>query len=229
VDFYPEGDLIWLEADTLIRQQTQGAKSLDDFCKAFYGGTTSAPEIIPYTYADIVQALNQIAPYDWKNFFQARVYEITDHAPLGGIENAGWRLAWTNAVPPLLKLREDQRKYTDLTYSLGFSLSSDGGVGDVLPGSPADMAGIIQGMKLVAVEGRAWSAKLLRDAVSAAATNREPITLLTVNNDYYQTFPVNYHGGEKYPVLERDPAKPDLLNEIIKPLTAEPAENSGSK
>jgi predicted metalloprotease with PDZ domain len=90
----------------------------------------------------------------------------------------------------------------------------------VLPGSPADQAGIIHGMKLVAVDGRAWSAKRLRDAVKSAATNSAPVTLLTMEDDYYQTFTMNYHGGEKYPVLERDSSKPDLLAEIIKPLTA---------
>jgi len=219
VDFYPEGDLIWLEADTLVRQQTQGKKSLDDFCKLFHGGENSAPRVSPYTYDDVVETLNAVVPYDWNNFFQTRVYEIAEHAPLGGIENGGWRLAWTNDVPPLLKIRETQRKFTDLNYSLGFSLSSEGDVGDVLPGSPADQAGINQGMKLVAVDGRAWSVKLLRDAVKTAATNSAPITLLTEDSDYYQTFTVDYHGGEKYPILERNPSKPDLLDEIIKPLT----------
>jgi len=220
VDFYPEGDLIWLEADTVIRQQTHGRKSLDDFCKQFHGGENSGPKVVPYRYEHVVRTLNEIAPYDWKDFFQKRIYEITAHAPVGGIENGGWRLAWTNGVPPLLKIREDQRKFTDLDYSLGFTLGTDGGFSDVLPGSPADQAGIIHGMKLVAVDGRAWSAKRLRDAVKSAATNSAPVTLLTMEDDYYQTFTMNYHGGEKYPVLERDSSKPDLLAEIIKPLTA---------
>ena len=99
IDFYPEGDLIWLEADTLVRQQTGGKKSLDDFCRAFFGGKNSAPQVVPYGYDDVVRALNAIAPGDWKAFFQQRVYAITPHAPLGGIINGGWRLAWTNEVP----------------------------------------------------------------------------------------------------------------------------------
>ncbi len=221
VDFYPEGDLIWLEADTIIRQQTSGKKSLDDFCKKFHGGESSAPKVVPYTYDDVVQTLNNIAPYDWKSFFQARVYEINVHAPLGGIENGGWRLGWTNDLPPYLKIREDQRKYTDMNYSLGFSLSPEGSIGDVLPESPADKAGIVQGMKLVAVDGRAWSVKLLRAAVTTAATNSAPVALLTEDQDYYQTYTLDYHGGEKYPMLERNASKPDLLDDIIKPLTPE--------
>jgi predicted metalloprotease with PDZ domain len=226
VDFYSEGDAIWLEADTLIRQQTKGRKSLDDFCKAFHGGTNSAPRVVPYQYDDVVRTLNDIAPYDWNGFFQKRVYEITEHAPQGGVENAGWRLAWTNGVPPQLKLREDQSKFSNLNYSLGFSVGTDGDIGDVLPGSPADRAGVFQGMKLIAVNGRAWSGQLLRAAVATAATNQAPVALLTELNDYYQTFSISYHGGEKYPILARNLAAPDLLAEILKPLVPEPATNS---
>ena len=221
-DFYPEGDLIWLEADTIIRQQSHGKKSLDAFCRKFYGGDNSAPKVVPYSYDDVVKALNEIAPYDWKSFFQQRIYEIAPRAPLAGIENAGWRLAYTNELPALLKLREGQRKFTDLTYSLGISLGAEGGIRDVLPGTPADQAGIGIGMKLIAVNGRAWSPELLRSAVKLAATNSAPLELLVVNKDYYQTCTLSYHGGEKYPYLERDASKPDLLEAIVKPLTPEP-------
>ena len=228
VDFYPEGDLIWLEADTRIRQQTQGRKSLDDFCKKFHGGESTAPKVIPYSLEDVVKTLNDIAPGDWKKFFDERVYAITPRAPLGGIENGGWRLAYTNEVPPLLKTREGQRKMTDLNYSLGFTLGTDGGIGEVIPASPADKAGIIQGNKLVAVNGRGWTAKILLEAIKTATTNRAPIELLMQRDDLYSTAKVIYHGGEKYPVLQRVASKPDLLAAIIKPLTPEPATNSVS-
>jgi predicted metalloprotease with PDZ domain len=229
VDFYPEGDLIWLEVDTLIRQQTEGKKSLDDFCKKFHGGGSSAPKVVPYDFDDVVNTLNEVAPSDWKQFFQDRVYAITPHAPLGGIENGGWTLAYTNEVPALLKAREGQRKYTDMNYSLGISLGSDGGISDVIPGSPADAAGFGPAMKLVAVNGRAWSAKILRDAVKNATTNSAPIELLVQFNDFYKTYSLDYHEGEKYPYLERNPAKPDLIADIVKPLTPEPAADSAGK
>jgi predicted metalloprotease with PDZ domain len=229
-DFYPEGDLIWLEADVRIRQQTHGEKSLDDFCKAFHGGESGAPKVVPYTYDDVVNALNKIAPGDWNSFFQQRIYDITPHAPLGGIENGGWHLAYTNGLPALLKTRESQRKFTDMSYSIGLNLGKDDQINDVLPGTPADAAGIGGGMKLMAVNGRAWSADILRTAVKTAATNSAPIELLVENGDYYQTFRLDYHGGEKYPVLVRDSSKPDVLDEVIKPLTSEPAGNaSGGK
>jgi predicted metalloprotease with PDZ domain len=219
-DFYPEGDLIWLEADTIIRQQTHGEKSLDNFCKLFHGGQSGPPKVVPYTYDDVINALNQIAPYDWNTFFQKRVYQIDPRAPIGGIENGGWKLVYTNEVPYYLESRETLRKYTDVSYSLGFTANDEGAISDVSPGAPADQAGLAEGMKLVAVNGRGWSAKILRKAIKDAANNHLPIQLLTVVNDYYQTYALDYTGGEKYPVLVRDPAKPDLLDEIIKPLTS---------
>lgn len=218
-DFYPEGDLLWLEVDTLIRRETQGKKSLDDFCKIFHGGASGSPQVKPYSLAEVIRTLNEVAAYDWKTFFQQRVYDITPRAPLGGIENAGWRLAYTNVPSSWLQLREGQRSYTDLNYSLGFTVGSDGAVGDVRPGSPGDQAGLVQGVKLVAVDGHAWSAKKLRTAVANAATNSAPIELLTLREDFYRTLRLNYRGGERYPVLERIPGTTDWLEKITAPLT----------
>ena len=229
VDFYPEGDLLWLEVDTIIRQQTHGQKTLDDFCKKFHGGNSGAPQVVPYDLAEVLQTLHDVAPYDWKHFIQQRVYAINPRAPLGGITNSGWRLTYTNELPAFLKIREGQRKFTDVSYSLGFSLSPDGGIGDILPRSPADRTGMVQGMKLIAVNGQSWSAKNLRDALKIAVTNSAPIELLTLKDDFYQTYKVDYHGGEKYPVLARDLTKPDLLAEILQPRTPELTTNSPAK
>jgi predicted metalloprotease with PDZ domain len=228
-DFYPEGALIWLEADTVIRQQSKGRYSLDDFCRKFYGGQSGPPQVLPYTFNDVVATLNEVVPYNWREFFQKRIYEINPRAPLGGIENSGWHLAYTNKVPAALKSREGARKFTDLSFSLGLLLKPDGYITDVLPGSPADKAGIGPAMKLVAVNGRAWTPENLRRAVSSASTNREPLELLVENSDYFKTCKLNYHDGEKYPYLERSANKPDLLAEILKPLTPEPVASAEKK
>ena len=222
VDFYQEGALIWLEADVLIRQQSQGRRSLDDFCKKFYGGPSGPPRVVPYAYDDVVVALNEIAPYDWRQFFKQRVYDIEPRAPLGGIEGAGWRLVYSNTVPDMLKSAESAMKYTDLRFSLGVIIMEGGKVQDVIPGSPADKAGVGAAMKLVAVNGRRWTPDLLRTAVKAATTNTAPIELLVENEDYFKSCKLDYHDGEKYPRLERDSTKPDLLKEILKPLTPAP-------
>jgi predicted metalloprotease with PDZ domain len=222
VDFYPEGALIWLEADVLIRQQSRGRRSLDDFCKRFCGGQSGPPRVVPYTLDDVLAALNEVARYDWRQFFLARIYVTTPHAPLGGIENAGWRLAFTNTPPPMLKSAESAEKLTDLGFSLGLIIKEGGPVQDVIPGSPADQAGVGAAMKLVAVNGRRWTPELLRTAIKAAVTNTPPIELLVENEDYFKSCKVEYHGGEKYPRLEREASRTDLLSEILKPLAPAP-------
>jgi predicted metalloprotease with PDZ domain len=221
-DFYEEGDLIWLEADVLIRQQTHGSRSLDDFCRKFHGGQSGPPKVVPFTREDVVAALNEVAPYNWDEFFQQRVYAANPRAPLGGIEGGGWRLTYTNAEPALLKVEESAHKNTDLRDSLGLLVKEDGYIIDVIPGSPADKAGVGTAMTLVAVNQRRWTPEILRAAVKMAASDPAPVELLVVNQDYFKTCPLDYHGGEKYAQLERDPAKPDLLSEILKPLTPEP-------
>ena len=222
VDFYPEGDLIWLEADTLIRQKTDGRRSLDDFCKKFHGGESGPPKVVPYTIEEIVRTLNEIASYDWNSFFQSRVYNATPRAPLGGIEASGWQLAFTNSVPDMLKSIESAHKGTDMSFSLGFAVKEDGGIADVIPDSPADKGGMAAAMKLLAVNGRHWSPTILREAVKAAKTNTAPIELLVENEDYFKTCKLDYHDGERYPILVRDSSKPDLLESILKSITPAP-------
>ena len=222
VDFYPEGDLIWLEADVQIRQQTHGRKSLNDFCRKFHGGASDPPRVVPYTLDDVVTALNEVAPYDWREFFQRRVYATNPRAPMGGIEAGGWRLVYNDKIPDLLKTREGADKFTDLSFSLGFSVKEGGDIIDVFPGSPAERAGIAPTMKLVAVNGRRWTPALLRTAVKAAETLTTPIELLMENEDFFKTCVLDYHEGEKYPHLERIKSKPDILTEILKPLTPPP-------
>jgi predicted metalloprotease with PDZ domain len=222
VDFYREGDLIWLEADVLIRQKTQGRRSLDDFCKLFHGGESTAPRVVPYTLDHVLAALNQVAPHDWREFFQTRVYATNPRAPLGGIEGGGWRLTYQDTVPDMLKRRETAEKFTDLSFSIGLQIKEDGAVIDVVPGYPADKAGVGAAMKLIAVNGRRWKPELLRNAVKFARTDNAPIELLVENEEFFKTCKVDYHDGERYPRLERDTAKPDLLAEILKPLTLPP-------
>jgi len=222
VDYYPEGDLIWLDADVTIRRLTRGQKSLNDFCKLFYGGESGRPELKPYTFDELVAAMNQVAPYDWKKFFQDRINLVQPHAPLGGIENGGWKLVFTETQGEMSKAEESTFKVVNLTYSLGLSLTEDGNVRDIIPGYPAAQAGIGPGMQIVAVNGRKFSKDVIHDAIKAAKGGTQAIELLVANDEYFRTVPVNYHEGEKYPSLVRDESKPDVLSEIIKPLAQHP-------
>jgi predicted metalloprotease with PDZ domain len=229
VDFYAEGDLIWLEADVLIRQQTQGRKTLDDFCRRFHGGESGPPKVVSYVLDDVVSALSEIAPHDWRQFFNTRVYAANPRAPLGGIESSGWRLVYKDTLPDMLKSQESADKFTDLSFSLGLTLKEDGAITDVIPGSPADNAGIGPTMKLHAVNGRRWTPAILRAAIKSAKAGSEPIDLLVENEEYFKNCKLDYHDGEKYPQLERDDARPDLLSEILKPLTPAGATSTGNK
>ena len=161
-----------------------------------------------------------MAPYDWRSFLTARLESVSPRAPLGGVTQGGWRLTYRDSVPALLRAREEARKHVDLTYSIGIRVKKeDSVVEDVIPGSAAAQAGLAPGMKLVAVNGRKWSKEILRDAVRATKTSKEPLELLAENGDFIRAFRLDYHGGERYPYVERDTRKPDVVSEILKPLT----------
>jgi predicted metalloprotease with PDZ domain len=216
-DFYPEGELIWLDADTLIREQSRGARSLDDFCRLFHGGASGPPKVVPYTFDDLVAALNQIAPYDWRQFFHARLDLVSQHAPMGGIERGGWKVVYSDVEPEHIRAREDVQDTVELYFSLGMVIEkATGSIRDVVPGLPAARAGIGPGMLLVAVNGRRWSKDVLHDAVKAS--RQQPIELLVENAEYFKTYALDYSGGERYPHLERVSARADLLGNIVKPL-----------
>ncbi len=218
-DFYNEGLLIWLDADTLIRQLTSGQRSLDDFCRRFYGGPAGPPVVKTYTVDDVVATLNEVAPYDWRTLFNQRLYTTDFHAPLEGIERGGWRLTYDAARGQRIKDVEAARERVEMSYSLGIQLDTEGLITDVIPGMPAADATLGPGMTVVAVDGKAFSPDALRDAVSAAKTSKGPIQLLVNNEGALINYPIDYHGGERYPHLVRDGAKPDLLSQTIAPRT----------
>ncbi len=221
VDFYPEGVLVWLEVDTLIRQKTNGERSIDDFCHAFHGGQSGPPKVVTYTFDDVVNALNAVAPYDWRGHLTERLDSLSPRAPLGGIENAGWHLVYSDQPNKQDEARDGEKKTTSLAYSLGLIIKEDGVIQDVIADGPAFAAGISPSMKLVAVNGRAWNAKVLKDALtSAKVPGSAPLELLISNDDFYKVYHLDYHGGERYPHLERDAAKPDLLEAICRPHAA---------
>jgi len=219
LDYYPEGELIWLEVDAIIRQQTHGQRSLDDFCRRFHGGQSGPPKVVPYTFDDVVHALNDVAPYDWASLLRERVGATNTHAPLGGIERDGWKLVYNDQPNVFTQALEKLVKFADFSYSLGFIVALDGKLDDVLVGSPAYQAGLGPGMKLVAVNGRKWTPPVLRAAIKVAEGNSAPIELLVENAQFFQTYSISYHEGDKNPHLERVSGQPDLLSTLLNPLT----------
>jgi predicted metalloprotease with PDZ domain len=221
-DFYDEGVLDWLWADVIIRQQTHNQKSLNDFCKLFYAGATpqpnQAPMVKPYTFDELVNALNQIAPYDWPGFWHERLTTHAAHAPLGGIEGSGWRVVYTDTPSEMSKLTDQDRKVINAEYSVGLELKDDGTIVDTVHGGLAANAGIGPGMKVIAVNSRKFAPEVWHDALKATKTASGPLQLLVENTDYFTTYSLNYHGGEMYPHLERETSQPDLLSDIIQAL-----------
>lgn len=217
VDFYPEGVLLWLEADTIIRQQTNGQRSIDDFCHAFHGGQSGPPTVKTYTFDEVIQTLNSVAPYDWRKFWLDRLNSTSPHAPLNGIEAAGWKLFYSDKRNLPLDVAAKERKRCDERYSIGLLLDADGTITDVAANSPADVAKLAPNMKIVAVNSRTFSVDRLRDAIKNAPHSDAPIELIVTNSDYYDAVHIDYHGGLRYPHLERTEAQPDLLGAIIAP------------
>jgi predicted metalloprotease with PDZ domain len=212
VDFYDEDTLNWLWVDVIIRQQSKGAKSIDDFCHLFHGAPNTGPALKTYTFDDVVNALNQVVPYDWRGFWTERLTNHGPGAPLGGIEGSGWKLVYDEF--PSEMDRGSSEHYIDVAYSVGLELRDDGSIVDTTEGMPAAVAGIGPGMKLIAVNGRQYSPDVLRAALKAGKGGTAPLELLVENTDYYKIYKVDYHGGERYPHLVRDESKPDLLTEI---------------
>ena len=217
LDYYDEDVLNWLWGDVIIRQQTQGKKSMDDFCHLFHGGQSGQPVVKTYTFDDVVNTLNQVAPYDWRGFWTERLTNRGPGAPLDGIAGSGWKLVYDDTRSERMKAWEQDHTELDASYSIGLLLRGDGGIVDTIEGMPAAKAGIGPGMKVVAVNGRHFSDDVLRDALKTGTNSSAPLELIVENTDYYKTFKLDYHGGEKYPHLVRDESKPDTLGEIIKP------------
>ena len=219
LDYYPEGELIWLEVDSIIRQQTQGQRSLDDFCRRFHGGQSGPPAVVPYKFEDVVNTLNEVAPYDWASLLRELVGSTNNHAPLGGIEGDGWKLVYNDQPNIFTKAAEKEFKFADFSYSLGFSVAKDGKLEDVIVGSPAYQSGIGPGMTLIAVNERKWTPEFLHAVIKAAQTSPAPIDLLVENGQFFQTYSVAYHEGDKNPHLERRSGRRDLLELMLTPLT----------
>jgi predicted metalloprotease with PDZ domain len=220
VDFYSEGELIWLDVDTTLRKLSGGRRSLNDFAARFLGaGGNTPPEVVPYNFADIVGNLVALEPYDWQGFLEKRLTTKSPHAPLDGIVNGGYKLEYDDKANEFARAMETRDRGVNAWYSLGFVMA-DETIRDVLVNSPAFQAGLGPGMKLIAINGRKATDELLHNAIRDAKTSAERIELIVENAGYVKVVKIDYHEGEKYPHLVRQPNTPALLDEILKPLTA---------
>ncbi|MGA2245775.1 MAG: peptidase M61 [Verrucomicrobiota bacterium] len=216
-DYYDVGQLIWLEADTLIRERSNGRKSLDDFAHLFFGIGNGSMTPVTYSFEDVVAALNTVQPYDWSKFLRDRLDAVNVDPPLDGIRRGGYRLVFNDVSGDIYQSRELREKMTDLTYSIGLSVDKDGKLKAVLWEGPAYQAGLTVDTVLVAVDGVAFDPDRLKEDIRAARTASGPIQLIVRSGDQFRVVPLDYHAGLRYPHLERDTTQPALLDEILAP------------
>jgi predicted metalloprotease with PDZ domain len=215
-DFYGEGELLWLDVDARIGAMSNGTKSLDGFCKTFFGIANTPPEVNPYTYDDFITALNAYAPYDWKGYFNAKVFSVAEHPP-SPFEALGWKLVYTDKPNEVSGARTARAHGFDAMYSLGTRGSGDGKLGDVIPGSPAAKAGLGVGDTIVAVDDREFSSDELTTEMKADVKSGDSLRLIVKRDGIFRDVTIQYHDGPKYPHLVRIDGTPDKLAEILAP------------
>ena len=215
-DYYPESDLIWLDADTKLRELSNGSKSLDDFARLFFSIDNGSYITRTYTFDDLVAALNKVQPFDWARFLRARVYDLATQTPKDGITRGGYRLVYNDDQPEWLK-HQDSSRGTSFATSLGFSVDKDNGLENVWWDSLAFKAGITPDMHPEAVNDQKFTVAGLREAILAAEKSKQPIKLLLKRGDDFVTVTLDYYGGLRYPHLERVEGTPALLDAILAP------------
>lgn len=216
-DFYVEGELLWLDVDTIIREQSHGKKSLDTFLHLYSEPALTGPITKTYTRADIEHLLNEVVPYDWHAFFQRHVYEIAKLPPTGELKRSGWRLVYTSEPNPFQKAAQETYHFDSQWLTYGFSINKSGELSDVREGSPAWQAGMSPGMKIEAVDGQSYTPEVLDYCLRQAKDHPQP-TRFTVSDDGgFRTIAVSYFGGPLHPHLVPIPGASNMLAKIMAP------------
>jgi len=221
-DYYGEGALIWLDVDTWIRERSQGARSLDNFARAFFGIHDGSSVTATYTFDDVVKTLNAVEPNDWSAFLRHHLESVAQPAPLDGLRRGGYKLIYTDAPGDYLSASDEQRKHVDLSFSIGIEIDEKDGdkennVSQVIWDSPAFKSKITEGARIIAVNGVAYTSDVLKDAIRGAAGTKPPIELIIKTGDRFMVANLDYHDGLRYPHLNRDASQPSRLDDILLP------------
>jgi predicted metalloprotease with PDZ domain len=218
-DYYDEGALIWLDADTLIRETSKGEKSLDDFAKVFFGVENGSYTPVTFTFDDVAAALNTVMPYDWAGFLRTRLDAVNGAAPLDGLKRSGYRIVYNDTenteIKSIESIQTEDNKSKLFNFSLGFTVGKGGALTYVAWDSPAFKAGLTIDMKLVAVNGLPYADDTLVDAIKAAEAPATPLEFIVKTADRFKVIKIDYHDGLRYPHLERDSAVPARLDDIL--------------
>lgn len=221
-DYYDEGSLIWLDVDTLLRTRTQGRRSLDDFARVFFAGGSDPTQSKSYDLTDVIAALRGILPYDWETFFLERTAQIGHWNPLDGIHRAGYKLVFNDQPGPTCTAESARRGLHCFTNSVGLTVSGDGMIESVEWNSAAFRAGLSAGMKLISINGLAFSPELLLSAIVAEQSSSTAIEIVAQDQDHVDTLSLAYHDGPRYPHLVRDEGSRDWFAAILQPRSGHP-------
>lgn len=217
-DFYEEGQLLWLDIDGTLRRLTKDKKSMNDFCQIFYAGSPNVPALKTYKFEDVVAVLNGLAPYDWTAFLRAHLDGVSTRTPIEAVESNGWKLIYSEEPNEIEATESALARRMNLTFTIGMIVQDDGIVDDVTHGGLAYDAGIGPGMKIIAVNGKQYSADEMKQVIAGSKLSTAPIQLIVANGAQFQTRSIDYHGGSRWPHLVRDSSRPDYLGEILKPM-----------
>ena len=216
-DYYVEGMMIWMDIDRMIREMSGGKRSMDDFAHAFFGMRQGDYGVLTYTFDDVVKTLNGVQPYDWRSYLEHRVYDVTPQAPLEGITKGGYNLVFTDKPTHWTTVMERRRKNTDLSYSGGLIVGSDGNISSVIWASAAFDAGLTNGSQILSVNGHGYDGDSLKAAITAAKATNQPIKLFVKQVDSYRTLELNWHGGLRYPRLVKSGTGQGTLDALLAP------------
>jgi predicted metalloprotease with PDZ domain len=221
VDFYDASEFLWLNVDTELRAKSGGRASLDDYVKRFYAGAGGEPALKPYVEADVYATLASVVPGDWRALIHRHLDSLGPQALLEGLKTSGWQLTYSAEKNTYLEAVQKRRKETNRAWSIGLLLSDkaedQGQIIEAVADGAAARAGAGPGMKLLAVNGRKYSAAILDSALVAAHASKKPIELMVENADYYQVLSVAYFDGPRWPHLTRIEGRADVLSEVLKP------------
>jgi predicted metalloprotease with PDZ domain len=221
-DSYTEADLVWLEADGLIRELSGEKRGLDDFARTFFAGGGERASL--YDHRDVISALNAVQPYDWSAFLAARLDSVAPSAPTEWLRRSGYRLIFTDTPTEAFASHHRRANRIDLGSSLGLVLrgGSSGDVSDVVWNGPAFEAGIVAGATILSVGGEKYDPEKLLAAIQANRGGGNPIRLLVRNRNRERAITIDYRGGLRFPRLERVSGVPDRLGELLAPRTDGP-------
>ncbi len=215
-DFYEASEFLWLNVDAELRQRSGGKASIDDFVKRFYAGTSGQPALKPFVEDEVYAALSSVVPADWRAIIRRHLDSTGPQALLDGLRSTGWQLAYTAQKNTYLEVWQKRSKNTLRDWSIGFTLDKNDTIVDTVEDRAAARAGVGPGMKLVAVNGRKYTAEVLDAAIAEAHATNKPIELMVQNDDFFRTISVPYYDGPRWPHLTQIPARPDVLSAVLK-------------